>query len=65
MKREAEYDLVEEPPSKMTKNGDGSLTKHSQGDLHQFVRDEKLINLLEKKGVKSLFPIQYLTFKHI
>lgn len=65
MKRQAEYDFEDEPLSKATKNGDGSLKKHSQGELHHYIRDEKLINLLLKKGVKSLFPIQYLTFRHI
>lgn len=65
MKRTADYDIEDEPMFKATKNSDGSYSKHSPGDLKLHIRDEKFIGLLVKKGVKNLFPIQYLTFSHI
>lgn len=35
------------------------------GRLENFIKDEKTIDILKKKGVKSLFPVQYRTFRQI
>lgn len=35
------------------------------GALKLFLKNKRTIELLESKGIKALFPIQYRTFEHI
>lgn len=35
------------------------------GRLDQFIKNPKMIEVLQKKGIKYFFPIQYETFKTI
>ena len=61
---------VEEEPLKGRKRGhmeDTLLqaetpTQINPGDLKNFIKNAKVIELLNKNGIKSLFPIQYSTF---
>lgn len=36
--------------------------KEEAGRLDKFIKNEKTIEILKKKGVKSLFPVQYMTY---
>lgn len=39
--------------------------REEPGDLRKFIKNEKMIEVLKKNGVKALFPIQYKTFNSI
>ena len=65
MKRTAEEELEDHRMSKMYKRDDGQVVRHEQGDINNFIKDSGLKEALKRKGVKALFPIQYLTFKAI
>ena len=36
-----------------------------KSDLGYFLKNERMIEVLKKKGVKSFFPVQYETFKQL
>jgi len=65
MKREPEYELDNVPLHKREIDVHHNIQTTTRGDLNNYVKNKKCIELLHKKGVKSLFPIQYCTFDHI
>lgn len=38
---------------------------HDKSELSYYLKNERMIDVLVKKGVKSFFPVQYETFKDI
>ena len=48
------------PVSEPTKNGG-----NDHGNLNHFIKDPKMIETLNRKGIKKLLPIQYETFEFI
>lgn len=55
-KPEFEGDITKTPP--ITSNDD-------KGNLKNFIKQEAMISILNKKGITKLFPIQYETFQII
>ena len=35
------------------------------GHLQKFIKDPQMLHVLNRKGIKELFPVQYSTFPHI
>jgi hypothetical protein len=51
------------PTKKMTYNPEDKQSSEDQGKLELFIKSSKMVDILKKKGVKSLFPVQYMTYK--
>ena len=69
-KRQREQDTYQEPKLttkfvKSSKDSESTIEEREDhpGDLKKFIKDERVISVLNKIGVKELFPIQYKTFK--
>lgn len=50
--------------SKMSKPSNSS-TVEDRSDLTRYIKDEAMITILQKKGIRKLFPIQYETYDMI
>ena len=40
-------------------------SRSGDGELKNYIKNPKMVQLLVKKGVQRLFPIQYLTYEEI
>lgn len=71
-KRQAEHSIndFEESGRKMVKNANSEVVKvvenkDERSELSYFIKNEKMIKVLQDKGIKSFFPVQYETFQNI
>lgn len=58
---------METPARKLVReaNAEAVRVEGERGELTNFIKNEKMVQILREKGVKGFFPIQYETFDHI
>lgn len=66
-KRSREAFVADFKPTKRIRgdNEESCVDQDEPGALHKFLGNKRMIELLEKKGIKALFPIQYRTYDSI